>query len=88
MLVALTTGIALAIGPVLGTTLILVTSLPFAVSTAVAGIVYALVVPLVALNYVYVYADAVVRAELEPPVRRQPELPAEATLPVTGGVIR
>ena len=49
-------------------------------SNAVAGIVYALLVPLVALNTVYVYADVVVRDELEPPVDKVPQLPAEATL--------
>ena len=81
VLVALTTGAALAIGPLLGTTLILGTSLPFAVSNAVSGIVYALLVPLVALAYVYVYADAVVSDEIEPPPERNVDLPAEATLP-------
>jgi hypothetical protein len=55
--------------------------LPFAVSNAVAGIVYALFVPLVALNAVYVYADVIVRDELEPRVEKPPQLPAEATLP-------
>lgn len=80
VLVALTNALVLGIGPVLGTALILGTSLPFAVSNAVAGVVYALFVPLVALNTVYVYADVVVRDELEPRVERAPELPAEATL--------
>jgi hypothetical protein len=80
VLVALTNALVLGIGPVLGTALILATSLPFAVSNAVAGVVYALFVPLVALNTVYVYADVVVRAELEPRVDKAPELPAEATL--------
>ncbi len=81
VLVALTTGAALAIGPLLGTTLILATSLPFAVSNAVSGIVYALLVPLVALAYAYVYADAVVSDAIEPRPERYVELPAEATLP-------
>lgn len=80
VLVALTNALVLAIGPVLGTTLILGTSLPFAVSNAIAGIVYALFIPLVALNTVYVYADIVVRDELEPRVEKVPQLPAEATL--------
>jgi hypothetical protein len=80
VLVALTNALVLAIGPLLGTVLILGTSLPFAVSNAVAGIVYALFVPLVALNAVYVYADVIVRDELEPRVEKPPQLPAEATL--------
>ena len=80
VLVALTTGLVLAVGPLLGTVLILGTSLPFAVSNAVAGIVYALLVPLVALNTLYVYADVVVREQIDPPVDKVSELPAEATL--------
>ena len=75
VLVALTNGLVLAIGPLLGTTLILGTSLPFAVSNAIAGIVYALFIPLVALNTVYVYADIVVRDELEPRAEKVPQLP-------------
>jgi hypothetical protein len=81
VLVGLTTGTALAIGPILGTTLILATSLPFAVSNAVSGVVYALLVPIVGLAYVYVYADAVARHELEPRQPRSGSLPAEVTLP-------
>lgn len=80
VLVALTNGLVLAIGPVLGTALILGTSLPFVVSNAIAGIVYALFIPLVALNTVYVYADSVVRDELEPRAEPVPQLPAEASL--------
>ena len=81
VLVAVTSAVVLSIGPVLGTTLILLTSLPFAVSNAVAGVVYALLVPLLALNTVYVWADAVVSDELEPAQEAPEELPAEATLP-------
>ena len=81
VLVGLTTGTALAIGPVLGTTLILATSLPFAVSNAVSGVVYALLAPLVGLAYVYVYADAVARLELEPSLLKSGSLPAEETQP-------
>lgn len=80
VLVALTTGLVLAVGPLLGTVLILGTSLPFAVSNAVAGIVYALLVPLVALNTLYVYADVVVREQIDPPADKVSELPAEVTL--------
>jgi hypothetical protein len=80
VLIALTNGLVLAIGPLLGTALILGTPLPFAVSNAVAGIVYALFVPLVALNAVYVYADVLVRDELEPREEKAPDLPAEASI--------
>jgi len=81
VLVALTNALVLAIGPVLGTTLILGTSLPFSVSNAIAGIVYALFIPLVALNTVYVYADIVVRDELEPRQDKDVQMPAEVSLP-------
>jgi hypothetical protein len=80
VLVALTSALVLAVGPLLGTALILSTSLPFAVSNAVAGIVYALLVPIIALNTLYVFADISVRERLEPPVEKATELPAEATL--------
>jgi hypothetical protein len=80
VLVALTSGLVLAVGPVLGTALILGTSLPFVVSNAVAGIVYALLVPILALNTLYVYADVVVREQLDPAVETVSVLPAEATL--------
>ena len=81
VLVAVTSAVVLSIGPVLGTTLILVTSLPFVVSNAIAGIVYALLVPILALNTTYVWADAVVREQVEPRRDTGDELPAEATLP-------
>jgi hypothetical protein len=80
VLVAVTTGLVLSIGPVLGTALILVTSLPFVVSNAIAGIVYALLVPISALNTVYVWADAVVSDALDPAREKVTELPAEAVL--------
>jgi hypothetical protein len=80
VLVALTNALVIGIGPLLGTALILGTPLPFAVSNAVAGIVYALLVPIVALNTVYVYADIVVSDELEPRTDKVSRLPAEASL--------
>ena len=80
VLVALTSGLVLAVGPILGTVLILGTSLPFVVSNAVAGIVYALLVPIIALNTLYVYADIVVREQLDPSVDKVTVLRAEATL--------
>jgi len=84
VLVLLTSAVVYSIGPLLGTALILGTSLPFAVSNAVAGIVYALLVPIVGLNTLYVYADAAVRDELDPRTTAPAQLPAEAELAVTG----
>ena len=80
VLIALMNGLVLAIGPLLGTVLILGTPLPFGVSNAVAGVVYALFVPLVALNAVYVYADVLVLDELEPRTEKSAPLPAEAAI--------
>ena len=80
VLVLLTSAVVYAIGPILGTVLILGTSMPFAVSNAVAGIVYALLVPIVGLNTLYVYADAAVRDVLDPPRDAAEQLPAEAEL--------
>ena len=53
--------IVLAIGPLLGATLILLTDAPLALLNVVAGVVYALAIPFVALATTYVYLDARVR---------------------------
>jgi len=53
-----------AIGPLLGAILILLTDTPLALLNVVAGVVYALAMPFVALATTYVYADARVRHEL------------------------
>jgi hypothetical protein len=77
-LVGVSAGIALAAGPLLGVVLIFLTSMPFALLNIVAGIVYALSLPFVAVVTAYVYFDARTRGELEPV---QPsELPAEIEL--------
>ena len=77
-LVGVSAGIALAAGPLLGVVLIFLTSMPFALLNIVAGVVYALALPFVALVTAYVYFDARTRGELEPV---QPsELPAEIEL--------
>jgi hypothetical protein len=77
-------GLALVLGPFLGALLILTTEAPLWVINAVAGVVYALAMPFVALTTAYVYFDARARHELageEPPV-----LPAEIELGPPGTV--
>ena len=66
--------LALLIGPLLGTTLILLTDAPLSLLNIVAGVVYALAMPLVALTTSFVYFDARARDELE-------RTPAPAILP-------
>jgi hypothetical protein len=58
--------IALAAGPLLGALLILLTDAPLPLLNVVAGIVYALAMPFVALTASYAYFDVRVRKELEP----------------------
>jgi hypothetical protein len=70
--------LALLAGPFLGALLILLTSAPPTTLNLVAGIVYALAVPFVALTTSYVYFDARTRVELDAAEPR--ELPAEISL--------
>jgi hypothetical protein len=70
--------IALVVGPLLGALLILVTNAPLPIVDVVAGIVYAVTLPFVALTTAYVYFDMRVRDELAGPVDDQ--LPAEIGL--------
>ncbi|GFJ94228.1 hypothetical protein [Phytohabitans rumicis] len=56
--------IALVLGPVLGMILIFGTDAPFTLVNVVAGLVYLLAMPFVALTTAYVYHDAVVREAL------------------------
>jgi hypothetical protein len=79
-LVVLATSLALVAGPLAGTLLIFATSLPFTFLNLVAGIVYAVALPFVALTTVYVYFDTVVRERLEGDSAPD-ELPAEIPLP-------
>jgi hypothetical protein len=72
--------LALAVGPLLGALLILVTDAPLALLNVVAGVVYALAMPFVALTTAYVYFDSRARAELEPGEARPAALPAEIEL--------
>jgi hypothetical protein len=71
--------VVLVLGPLLGALLILVTDAPFWLVNVVAGVVYAVTMPFVALTTAYVYFDARVRVELEG--EHHPEqLPAEIGL--------
>jgi hypothetical protein len=71
--------LALLAGPFIGALLILVTDAPLALMNVLAGIVYALAMPFVALVTTYLYFDARVRQEL--PTERDPdELPAEIAI--------
>ena len=71
--------LALVAGPLLGALLIFATNAPLALLNVVAGIVYAIALPFVALVTCYVYFDARARHELEP--REHPdELAAEISL--------
>ena len=78
-LVGVSAFVALAAGPLLGVVLIFTTTMPLAFLNVVAGVVYALVLPYVALVTAYVYFDARARGELEPADERK-ELPAEIEL--------
>jgi hypothetical protein len=78
-LVGLSAVIALAAGPLLGALLIFVSNSSLALLNVVAGVVYAVALPFVALVTAYVYFDARAREELEPRDVRS-ELPAEFAL--------
>jgi hypothetical protein len=78
-LVGVSAVLALLLGPLLGAILIFVTDLPLAFLNVVAGVVYALAMPFVALVTAYVYFDSRTRFELEP-VEQVAELPAEIQL--------
>jgi hypothetical protein len=82
-LVGVSAALALFAGPLVGAILIFTTSAPLALLNIVAGVVYALAMPFVALVTSYVYFDARARAELEP-VESFAELPAEIQLTTTG----
>ena len=78
-LVGVSAALALLAGPLLGAILIFATEMPLALLNVVAGVVYALAMPFVALVTAYVYFDARARLELEP-VERVTELPSEISL--------
>ena len=71
--------VVLAAGPLLGAILIILTDAPFALLNVVAGVLYALAMPFVALTTAYVYVDARARRELAS-ADEPAELPAEIQL--------
>jgi len=60
-------GITLALGPMIGTALIVLTSVPLGLLNLIAGVVYMLTMPFIALTTMYVYLDTRVGEELRPP---------------------
>ena len=72
--------VALAAGPLIGTALIVLTNLPLALLNVVAGIVYMLAMPFVALTTAYVYLDTRVGDAMRP-APAPAELPAQIELP-------
>jgi hypothetical protein len=71
--------VAILVGPLLGVLLILATHAPFWLVNVVAGVVYAVTMPIVALTTAYAYFDARVRVELAGEYELT-ELPAEIEL--------
>jgi Vacuolar protein sorting-associated protein 62 len=71
--------LALVAGPLIGTALIVLTNLPLGLLNIVAGLVYTLTMPFVALTTAYVYLDARVGDSLRPE-RTPAELPAQIEL--------
>ena len=78
-LIVLGGALALVVGPLVGVLLILATDAPFWLVNVIAGLVYAVTMPFVAVTTAYVYFDARIRdelaAELDPD-----QLPAEIEL--------
>jgi Vacuolar protein sorting-associated protein 62 len=71
--------VALVAGPLIGTALIVLTNLPLGLLNIVAGLVYTLTMPFVALTTAYVYLDTRVGDSLRPE-RTPAELPAQIEL--------
>jgi hypothetical protein len=67
-------------GPVLGGFLLLGTGVPYAYVNVVAGLVYAVTMPIVGIATTYVYYDALVRERVAEAAAPPPDLPAEASL--------
>ena len=76
--------LVLVAGPLVGVGLIILTDVPFWLVNVIAGIVYSVTMPFVALTTAYVYFDVRVRAELAGE-REEAELPAEIELSIDHG---
>jgi hypothetical protein len=63
-LIVIGAALAVAIGPIVGALLILGTDAPLWLVNVIAGVVYALTMPLVAITTTYVYSDRRVDVEL------------------------
>jgi hypothetical protein len=74
--------LALLIGPLIGTVLIILTNAPLSTINIVSGIVYALAIPLVALTTAYLYFDLRVREQLAGDEPAPAVLPPELELPI------
>jgi hypothetical protein len=77
-LIVVGAALAIAVGPIVGALLILATSAPFWLVNVVAGLIYSVTMPFVAITTTYVYFDRRVTDELGEPVGS--ELPAEIEL--------
>ena len=77
LLIAAAGALAAATGPLLGTAVILTTNAPFTLGNLVAGLAYAVLLPLVSINTTYVYADCAVRDRIRRDAPRQDVLEAE-----------
>jgi hypothetical protein len=76
---AFVTGIALLLGPLVGTLLLFVTSASFDFVNLVSALVYAVALPFVAITTTYLYFDLTVRRQLAERERASDDvLPAEA----------
>ena len=77
-LIVVGAALSIAVGPIVGALLILATSAPFWLVNVIAGLIYTVTMPLVAITTAYVYFDRRVAAELAE--HASPELPAEIEL--------
>jgi len=76
VLLAASVLLAAAVGPVLGTTLILTSGAPLPLANAVAGLTFALLMPYVGVVMTYLFSDLRIRASRPRPT--EDVLPAEA----------
>ncbi len=74
-LIVVGAALSIAVGPIVGAVLILATSAPFWLVNVIAGLIYVVTMPLVAITTTYVYFDRRVGEKLVEPATA--ELPAE-----------